>query len=111
MSGTMLADTPAPPYYAVIFASVRTDGDDEHYGLAAQHMVDLARRQPGYLGHDSARADAGITVSYWTDLEAITAWKRQLQHAEAQGRGRREWYRRYTVRIARVERAYSFDAG
>ncbi len=57
---------------------------------------------------ESARDALGITVSYWRDLASIAAWKRQLDHAEAQARGRRDFYARYTVRIARVERAYDF---
>ncbi|MGB2881397.1 MAG: antibiotic biosynthesis monooxygenase, partial [Rhodoferax sp.] len=69
-----IAHTPAPPYYAVIFTSLRTDGD-AGYGAMAERMVELAAQQPGYLGVESARETVGITVSYWADLESIRAWK------------------------------------
>ena len=60
------ATSPEPPYYAVIFTSVRTEGD-AGYGETAARMEELAREVPGYLGIESARgADGfGITVSYW----------------------------------------------
>ena len=103
-----IAQTPEPPYYAVIFTSLRTDRD-EGYGDAAQRMVELAATMPGFLGVESARDGVGITVSYWTDLESIAAWRRQAEHVLVQGRGRRDWYSRYAVRVARVERATGFE--
>ena len=106
----MESTTPEPPYYAVIFTSLRTDGD-QGYADTARRMVELARRQPGFLGVDSARDDElGITVSYWRDLESIRAWKEQAEHREAQRLGRERWYRCFTLRVARVERCESFDA-
>jgi heme-degrading monooxygenase HmoA len=105
-----LARTPEPPYYAVIFASVRTPGDTEGYGVAADRMAQLASQQPGYLGVDSVR-DAngvGITVSYWSSEEAIAAWRRNAEHTIARESGRKNWYAKYELRVAKVERAYGF---
>ena len=102
-----LAKTPEPPYYAVIFTSQRTDGD-RGYGQMAERMLELAAKQPGFLGVESVR-DAnglGITVSYWKSEEAITAWKAHLEHQSAQEGGKRTWYADYQLRIAKVERAY-----
>lgn len=99
----MIASTPEPPYYAVIFTSVRTDVVD---GYA--DMVELARQQPGYLGHESAHEDVGITVSYGSSLEAIRDWKAHAEHVFAQQEGRLRWYESYTTRICRVERDYTF---
>jgi heme-degrading monooxygenase HmoA len=102
------AGTPEPPYYAVIFTSTRTEVD-EGYGAMADRMVELAARQPGFLGVESTRGaeGLGITVSYWTSLEAIAAWKAQGEHRVAQSTGHRKWYAHFETRIARVERAYS----
>ena len=107
----MIAGTPAPPYWAVIFTSVRTPDDDAGYAQTAAEMEALAAQQPGYLGIESAR-DAqglGITVSYWSSLEAIAAWRANADHKTAQRLGRERWYRAYQLRIARVERAYGFS--
>lgn len=105
---TPLATTPEPPYYAVIFTSRRTEGDDG-YAEMASRMMALAQQQPGFLGVESAREDVGITVSYWTDLASIQAWKRQAEHRQAQALGRERWYADYRVRIAKVERDYGLD--
>ena len=106
-----IAKTPEPPYYAVIFTSLRSSGDDEAYAGTAERMIALAQTQPGYLGHESTRdaGGLGITVSYWADEAAITNWKRNAEHLRAQCNGREFWYAQYHTRICKVERAYGFD--
>lgn len=104
----MIAKTPEPPYYAVIFSSERTD-IEEGYSDTAERMVELAVQQEGYLGHESARDEGlGITISYWTNLESIRSWKMNAEHLIAQKSGREKWYASYKTRISRVERDYSF---
>ena len=102
-----IARTPAPPYFAVIFTSRRTEGD-HGYGAMADRMVELGSNYDGFLGIDSARgADGlGITVSYWRDEAAIAVWKRDTEHQKAQRGGQQTWYADYEVRVAKVERAY-----
>ena len=100
------AATPKPPYYAVIFTSVRTDGDNG-YSDTAEEMLELASTQPGFLGFESARQDIGISVSYWATEEAIKAWKENAAHRQAQSRAK-DWYKAFRVRICRVEREYGF---
>ena len=104
----MIAKTPAPPYYAVIFTNLRTEGDDG-YAAMSDKMVELAHQQPGYLGHESARAELGITVSYWQSLESIRNWKANVDHQLAQKYGREKWYSQYKTRICLVERDYGFE--
>lgn len=104
----MIANTPTAPYYAVIFTSVRTAVEEGYNDMAAK-MVELAMQQPGYLGHESARNEIGITVSYWSSLEAIRSWKQVTDHAVAQQMGREKWYSSYKTRISLVERDYGFN--
>ncbi|HEU4716578.1 MAG TPA: antibiotic biosynthesis monooxygenase [Bacteroidia bacterium] len=101
----VIAPTPPPPYYAVIFTSVRTEGDDG-YAETARRMEELARQQPGFLGYESAREGLGITVSYWENEEAITGWKKNSEHLLAQRYGREKWYSHFKVRVCKVERDY-----
>jgi heme-degrading monooxygenase HmoA len=105
-----LAPMAEPPYYAVVFASIRTPADQVGYDSTADRMVELASSQPGFLGIDSTRgADGlGITVSYWSSLESIDAWREQAEHRIAQAMGREKWYEHFSLRICRVERAYEF---
>lgn len=107
MSAPVIAKTPEPPYYAVIFTSLRTEGE-RGYGSMAERMVELAAQQPGFLGVESAR-DAnglGITVSYWESEASIRQWRENAEHRVAQEAGKRTWYADYELRVARVERAY-----
>ena len=107
----MIAPTPNPPYYAVIFSSQRTEGD-QGYGQAASRMLELAREQPGFIGVESAREDGlGITVSYWESEAAILAWKQQAEHRAVREQGRAAWYSAFQTRVCKVERDYRFKAG
>ncbi len=102
----MIADTPEPPYFAVIFSSQRAAGD-QGYAAMAERMVELARQQPGFRGVESARDPEGfgLTVSYWRDEASIAAWKAHAEHAVAQRLGRDRWYGAFALRVCRVERA------
>jgi len=104
-----IANTPKPPYYAVIFTSLRTE-ETAGYGETADKMVELASKQPGFLGVESARGSVGITVSYWKDLESIRLWKRNTEHLHAQQEGKSTWYKEFKTRISKVERDYGFSS-
>ncbi len=100
---SLIADTPKPPYYAVIFTSHRAEGD-HGYEVMAQKTIELAAKQPGFLGIESAREGVGVTVSYWSDLQSIRDWKDNIEHQKAQKLGRKKWYLSYKTRISKVER-------
>ena len=101
----MIADTPTPPYYAVIFTSLRTEGDN-NYAAMSEKMVRLAAKQDGFLGIESARENVGLTVSYWSDIKSIKKWKANIDHLEAQQLGHEKWYSSFRVRISTVDREY-----
>lgn len=104
----MIAQTPKPPYYAVIFTSKRTTGDNG-YSEMAKEMELLVNKLKGFLGFESAHESIGITVSYWKDLESIRQWKENSNHKEAREKGKSIWYKSFKVRIAKVERDYGFE--
>lgn len=112
MPDDAFASLPPPPYYIVAFSSTRKEGD-HGYAAMADAMVDLASRQPGYLGIESARGvdGFGITNSYWADEASLLAWKEVAKHLLAQKLGKERWYQHYETRIAKVERAYSGPDG
>ncbi len=104
----MIAKTPSPPYYAVIFTLAGTDCYDG-YGTMNDKLIELIQKHPGYLGHESAREGIGITAAYFDSLESIKNWKTEADHKLAQQYGREKWYTAYKVRICKVERDYGFE--
>jgi heme-degrading monooxygenase HmoA len=104
----MIAKTPNPPYYAVIFSNLRTE-IQSGYAETAEEMVRLASGQKGYLGHESVRDGLGITISYWKTLEDIKNWKQVSDHLAAQHLGREQWYKAYKTRICLVKQDYEFE--
>lgn len=99
---SQIAQTPQPPYYAVIFTSLRTEGGNG-YAEAAQRMLEIARSQPGFLGYEAARNGLGISVSYWASLDAISAWREHPEHRAVQKMAG-TWYTDSRIRVCKVER-------
>lgn len=104
----MIVDHLEPPYYAVIFSTIANE-NLEGYLETAERMEELAREQNGFLGIESARKEIGITVSYWQNLDDISAWKNNIDHTEARNLGREKWYKKYQLRICKVVREYGFE--
>jgi heme-degrading monooxygenase HmoA len=103
-----ISKTPQLPYYAVIFTSELNDNAEGYKGVS-DRMIELVQQQPGFLGFESAREALGITVSYWKDEASILKWSSNLEHQEAQKFGKEKFYKSYSVRVCKVERAYSFE--
>jgi heme-degrading monooxygenase HmoA len=98
-----------PPYYSVVFTTVRTP-DQSGYRDTNARMEELVKDVPGYLGMDHAQnpGGLGITVAYFRDAEALTQWRTNAEHQAAQQRGRAHWYQSYTIHVAKVERSHTF---
>jgi heme-degrading monooxygenase HmoA len=103
-----IASTPSPPYYAVIFTSLRTEGENG-YKEMSDRMNELAAQQPGFLGQETVREELGVSVSYWKTLEDVRNWKQISEHLEAQQKGKDIWYTAYKVRVCLVQRDYGWE--
>lgn len=106
----MIAATPPPPYWVVIFTAVFSGRAAEEYAETSARMVALMQESPGFLGYETAQGEGGgeITVCYWDSEEAVRIWRQNAEHLAAQKRGREAFYSAYHIRVARVDRAYGF---
>lgn len=105
----MLAKTPKPPYYAVISSAHVVVDDYELYLSFWKKAIAIAMSFPGFLGFESAKEELTVTVSYWTSLESIKAWKQQVDEIVNRNGELDSWYKSYTLRICTVEKAYHFE--
>ena len=93
--------------FVVIFKA-RTQALDADYAATAARMHERALTQFGCLAFEAVtEGDQEIALSYWRSETDIAAWRADAEHREAQARGRADWYRDYTVEVARVERRYA----
>ena len=103
-----IASTPSPPYYAIVFTSLRTEGDNG-YKEMSDRMNALAEMQPGFLGQETVREELGVSVSYWKTLEDVRNWKQKSEHLVAQQKGKDIWFTAFKVRVCLVERDYGWQ--
>lgn len=54
----------------------------------------------------STEGDQEIAISYWPNLEAISKWKNDEVHLQAQKIGRERWYEYYKVDVVEILRSY-----
>ena len=97
---------------AVIFTSTRSVSSDAKYQEWSTRMEELVAKQPGYISHigfRDAKTRQGVTISYFKDEESIRNWKALDEHLKAQNLGREEFYDEYCVRIAVINREYSWS--
>ena len=99
------------PYYAVIFASVRTEVEDGYIETNAE-LEKMAESIDGFLGTESTRGERdglGLSISYWKNLDAIAEWKKHTHHRMAKEKGIKDWYKSYSIRITKVEQDTLFE--
>ena len=99
--------------YAVIFRSTRKLDDGQLYSEWSEKMEALVKTIDGYEHHFGFRDELsrdGVTVSYFTSLEAVSQWKNLDEHKMAQQLGRDSFYEEYSVQVCEVLRDYGFEA-
>lgn len=69
------------------------------------------KSQAGFVAVYSARNEdgVGITNSYWSSIEAISAWKENSGHQVIQQKGKLFWYAWYQLQICEISRSYAND--
>ena len=94
----------------VLFRSKLVDAPDG-YAEMAQEMLDTAKTMPGFVDVKAFKADDGerLTVVWWENEETLAAWRTHARHMVAQRLGRERWYQYYSVEVAEVRRATSFN--
>ncbi|MFI5319695.1 MAG: antibiotic biosynthesis monooxygenase family protein [Myxococcota bacterium] len=96
----------------VVFRNRLRAGDAAAYRATAARMEELARAQPGFRSLKSFAAEDGerVTISEFDSLAAVSAWRAQSEHLEAQRRGRAEFYAEYSLQTCEVARELKFSA-
>ena len=96
--------------YAVIFTAKILLLDDE-YQAAAARMRERAFEKYGCITLDSVMQDnLEITISTWTSLDDIQAWKNDPEHLLAQQKGRDKWYNGYDVKVCEILRQHDIKS-
>lgn len=100
---------PRPPYFAVIFISIKSDNLNGFRDMD-EKTLDLAINFPGYLGHKSiGEGSNNIFISYWDSMESIEKWKNHQVHLMAKSQGISQWYDYYLSQICEVKSAHELN--
>jgi heme-degrading monooxygenase HmoA len=95
----------------VVFRSrLREGANIEELTALTERMYKLVSALPGFRGMKDYQAEDGETVSIaeFDSLEAVAAWREHPEHRRAQERGRREFFREYSVQVCTTIRESIF---
>ena len=98
---------------AVIFEVNLAQGRKDDYLDIAAGLRPLLQEIDGFISIErfESLSEPGklLSLSFWRDEEAITAWRNLEKHRQAQAKGRKTIFSSYRLRIARVERDYGLS--
>ena len=98
---------------AVIFEVWPASGRREDYLALAASMRDELFKMDGFLSIDRFESlyEEGklLSLQFWRDEEALSAWRNHLQHRKMQALGRKGIFRDYRLRVANVVRDYGLN--
>lgn len=98
---------------AVIFEVTLAEGRrDEYLDIAAELKPQLEEID-GFISIErfSSLVEEGkvLSLSFWSDEEAVTAWRNLETHRHAQKKGRGGVFKDYRLRVAEVSRDYGME--
>jgi heme-degrading monooxygenase HmoA len=95
----------------VVFRSrLRNDANVEELGTLYERMLALVAEMPGFIAVKDFQAEDGeaVALAEFDTLEHVAAWRDQVEHKAAQGRGRKEFFSEYGIQVCMVVRDYQF---
>lgn len=107
---TSTAQPPAKPGIVILFRSKLTDQAGDDYQAMDAELESLVRHNAGFIDAKSYTSADGerLTVVWWRDEQSLAEWRNLPRHREAQETGRRKWYERYSMEVAKIFRTSSF---
>lgn len=95
---------------AVIFEVSVREGAQNAYPDAASALSGVLHQADGLISIERFQSISTpgklLSLSFWRDEAAVTAWRNQPQHRIAQQAGRENWFAGYRLRVASVLRDY-----
>lgn len=112
MTQSDILPSPSAARFAVIFHAELVAGamEDPDYQATSARLRALAFDEYECRDFVSyAEGDREITISFWSDLDAVRRWKDAPEHKKAREHARSRWYRWYRVQVVAIERQYEYS--
>jgi heme-degrading monooxygenase HmoA len=103
----------SPGQFVTVFRSRLRPESEAAYGADVVEIAALAETMPGLVDiKDFTSADGErLSVITFADEVSQEAWRRQVDHVAAQGRGRSDYYTEYSLQVCSAVRVSSWPAG
>ncbi|WP_445679106.1 antibiotic biosynthesis monooxygenase family protein [Radicibacter daui] len=98
---------------AVIFEAVPAEGEGQHYLDLAAALRGELETMDGFISIERFQSLTNpgklLSLSFWRDEAAVSAWRNRPGHRATQARGRGGVFADYRLRVASVLRDYGLN--
>ena len=98
---------------AVVFEVEMRDGRTQDYLDLADKLRPELDKIDGFISVERFQSLVNehkyVSLSFWRDQEAVSAWKAHAEHQAAQQLGKDEIFSKFRIRVAEVMRDYGTD--
>jgi len=99
--------------YAVIFEVKLNKGAKDEYLSIASELKKQLVKVDGFISIErfTSLVEEGklLSLSFWQSKKSIENWKSNLDHLQAQRKGKKSLFEDYRIRIAHVEKDYTLQ--
>lgn len=86
-----------------------TEGKSEYFKIANELKATLAEMY-GFISIERFQSlsnpDTFLSLSFWENEAAVKQWRENFEHQSAQGKGKKELFLSYRIRVGQVIRDY-----
>ena len=95
----------------VVFEFNVNKGREKDYFLEVEKLQTEIQNAEGFIGVDRFESNNTkgyyVSVSSWKDKESVNKWHKNSKHAIAQNLGKKEIFKSFKIRVAKVFRDYN----
>ena len=95
----------------VVFEFNVNKGREKDYFLEVEKLQTEIQNAEGFIGVDRFESNNTkgyyVSVSSWKDEQSVNKWHKNSKHAIAQNLGKKEIFKSFRIRVAKVFRDYN----
>ena len=104
---TVFSSPNETPYFSVMLSS-RLVFDDLTHRIMMEKVLDLAKKQPNYLGCEKGDSETCFIITYWQTLDAAEQWLSNDMLRKVLSISESFWYQEYSLKLTKVLNDMSF---
>ena len=95
----------------VVFEFTVVENKERDYFREVEKLQSELNKTKGFLSVDrfvhNSKTNCYVSISTWEDEESVVSWKNNSKHLLSQNLGKKDIFKSYRIRVAKVLRDYT----